>query len=65
MTKLTKLAERMVEHEHVDIYTNTFDDAIHEELKRQRRVINHSFSGLFEHSEAALKYRSGESNTIL
>jgi len=35
-------------------YTNTFDDAIHEELKRQRRVIDHSLSALFVHSPRAL-----------
>ena len=59
------LGQHLLENEHVEIYTNTFDDTIHEELKRQRRVINHSLNGLFEHSEAALKYGRGESNVIL
>lgn len=35
-------------------YTNTFDDSIHEELKRQKRIVNHSMSALFTHSPRSL-----------
>ena len=55
----------MIKDEHVDIYTNTFDDAVHEELKRQRRVLSHSLGWLFQRSENALRYHSGEQPTIL
>ena len=36
------------------MYTNTFDDAIHEELKRSNRVIDHALSALFMHSPNSL-----------
>ena len=47
--------DRLIKKEHVRVYTNTFDDSIHEELKRQRRVINHSLTGLFLYSPRALQ----------
>ena len=32
--KLQRLGDVMVQDEHVEVFTNTFDDSIHEELKR-------------------------------
>ena len=48
------LQRYLIHKEHVKLYTNTFDDMIHEELKRQYRVIDHSLSALFVHSPRAL-----------
>ena len=36
------------------VYTDSFDDGIYSELRRQYRVINHSLSALFLHSPQAL-----------
>ena len=44
----------MLAREHVLTYTNSHDDSIHEELKRQRRCINHSLDAIFVHSPNAL-----------
>ena len=54
-SNVSQLQDRLVAREHVLTYTNSFDDAIHEELKRQRRVIDHSLSALFEHSPRSLE----------
>ena len=59
------MSQLMQQYEHVDIYTDTFDDKVHEELKRSRRVIDHSLTGLFMHSEAAMRFRAGEQSTII
>ena len=48
------LIDRLIKHEHVNVFTNTFDESIHEELKRQYRVIDHSLSAVFQHSPRAL-----------
>ena len=40
------------------MYTNTFDDSIHEELRRQYRVINHSLTAIFVHSPRSLSRES-------
>lgn len=48
------LLNRLVDKEHVKVYTNAHDDTIHEELKRQRRVIDHSLSAIFVHSPRSL-----------
>ena len=48
------LQQRLIKQEHVKVYTNSFDDAIHEELKRQYRAIDHSLSAIFMHSPRSL-----------
>jgi len=52
--KVSELTQRLIKKEHVRVYTNTFDDSIHEELRRQFRVINHALSALFVHSPRSL-----------
>ena len=60
LSNIRTLQQRLIAKEHVQVYTDTFDDSIHEELKRSYRVIDHALSALFIHSPRALsnEYRT-------
>lgn len=38
------LMDRMIQRDHVFIYSNDFDSQVHEELKRQKRVVFRSLT---------------------